>query len=188
MGGLPMGVKPPASDLPRREPPENGRLPRNLFAVIVFIAMAKSIYDYPMLPDRLASHFAASGIPNGWMMKPPFFALYALLVVVSAAVGFLVPRAIATSSDSRTHLPHKEYWLAPERRVETFAFFRRHFAWYGCALLLTEVLAIELAIQANFHSPPRLPAGPLLFLIAAFAVFNLFWTVRIFRRFSKVGG
>jgi hypothetical protein len=167
---------------------ENQRLPQNLFAVIVLMALAKGIYDYPMLPDRLASHFDAFGAPNGWMMKPAFFAVCIAAILTSSVVGFLVPRAIAASPDAKIRLPHKEYWLAPERRGETFRFLKRYFAWYGCALLLIEVLAIEFAIGANYNVPIRFPAGPMLLIVGAFLVFNLFWTVQIFRRFSKMSG
>jgi uncharacterized membrane protein len=177
MGCLPMGLN---------DNKDNQALPRNVFVLIVLLTLAKGLYDYPLLPDRLASHFDVSGTPNGWMMKPAFFAVGIVAIVVSALAGFVVPRAIAATSDARIRVPHKEYWLAPERRAETFAFFKRYFAWYGCALLVTEVLAMEFAIAANSHAPIRLPAGPMLFVISAFVVFNLLWTVRIFRRFSKM--
>ena len=38
-------------------------------------------------------------------------------------------------------------------------------------LLLILVLAMGLAIQANFSSPPRLPTGPILTIIIGFLVF-----------------
>jgi len=166
----------------------DARLPKNLFVVIVFVALAKAAYDYPLLPDRLASHFGASGFPNGWMTKPAFFTIYVALVAFAAAAVFLAPRHIAASSRDKIRLPNKEYWLAAERRPETMAYFRAQFAWYGCAFLLTEVLAMELAIEANFHVPPRLPMGPMLLVVVGFVLFNGFWTVLLIRHFSNPGG
>jgi hypothetical protein len=99
-------------------------------------------------------------------------------------VGFLAPRSIESKSPERLNLPNKEYWLAPERRDETFAFFRRRFAWYSCALLLILVLAMGLAIQANFSSPPRLPTGRILTIIVGFLLFNLVWVIGLIRHFS----
>lgn len=162
--------------------------PRLLFVVTVFVALLKAIYDYPLLPERMASHFGPAGFPNGWMAKPAFFAIYAASAGMAAAVGFLVPRTFAAKSGAGIRLPHKEYWLAPGRRAETFAYFQRHFGWFGLEVLLMEVLTIQLAIQANFRAPPRLAAGPVIGLVAAFVGFTVVWTMRMFRRFSSVPG
>jgi len=161
------------------------RLPWSIFGAIVVCAAAQSIAAFPQLPDRLTSHFGASGLPNGWMSKPAFFALYAAIVALAAFVGLYAPRSIAKKSPERINLPNKEYWLAPERREQTFAFFARSFAWYGCALLLILVLAMGLAIQANFSSPPRLATGPVLAVIGGFVVFNLLWVIQLLRHFSN---
>jgi uncharacterized membrane protein len=161
------------------------RLPRIIFGVIAIIAAAECVLDYRQLPNRMASHFGASGAANGWMTKPAFFAIYAVMIGLSALVGFLAPRSIEKKSPARINLPNKEYWLAPEHRAETFAFFRRSFAWYSCALLLILVLVMGLAIQANFTSPPRMPTGPILSVIIGFVLFNLVWVIGLVRHFSN---
>jgi len=120
------------------------------------------------------------------MPKPAFFVVYAAMICVSAAVGLFAPRSIASKSPDRINLPNKEYWLAPERRDATFAFFRRSFAWYGCVLLLMLVLTMGLAIQANFTAPPRMPAGPILSIIVAFVLFNVAWVIGLLRHFSDL--
>jgi hypothetical protein len=137
-----------------------------------------------MLPDRVASHFAASGIPNGWMTKSQFLMVYAVLILVAAAIEFWVPRSIANKSDARLNLPNKDYWLAPERRDETFAYFNGFFAWYGCVFLFVEVFAMGLAMRANFDTPPQLPTRPIVSDIAGFVLFNAVAVIATFRRFS----
>jgi uncharacterized membrane protein len=161
------------------------RIPRGLFVAIVLAAIAQCIHDFPLLPDRLASHFATSGIPNGWMTKSQFFITYAVLLVPALVVEFWVSRRIANKPDSRLNLPNKEYWLAPERRAETFAYFDSFFAWYGCAFLFVEVFAMGLAMRANFDSPPQLPTGPIVSVIAGFVLFNVAAVIAMFHRFSK---
>jgi uncharacterized membrane protein len=162
------------------------RLPRAIFFAIALSALAQCVVDFPLLPERIASHFGASGAPNGWMTKQVFFLTYGVLIAVAALVGFYPARSIARTSPARINLPNKEYWLAPERRAATMAFFETHFAWYACILLLTEVLAMGLAIQANLNSPPRLANAPILSIILGFLAFNVAFVVRIFRRFSKI--
>jgi uncharacterized membrane protein len=161
------------------------RIPRILFFAIALLAIAQCIHDYPLLPDRLASHFGASGTPNGWMTKSQFFIAFAVILLPALAVEFWVSRSIAKRSDAKVRLPNKEYWLAPERRHETFAYFDSFFAWYGCAFLFVEVFAMGLAMRANFDTPPQLPTGPIVSVIAGFVVFNVVAVMAMFRRFSK---
>ena len=160
------------------------RIPRILFFAIVLLAIAQCAHDYPLLPDRLASHFGASGIPNGWMTKSQFFITFAVILLPALAVEFWVSRSIAKKSDAKLRLPNKEYWLAPERRAETFAYFESFFAWYGCAFLFVEVSAMGLAMRANFDTPPQLPTGPIVSVIAGFILFNIVAVIAMFRRFS----
>jgi uncharacterized membrane protein len=49
---------------------------------ILWIAVA--IY-YPHLPDRVASHFGAGGVPDGWMSKAAF-AAFSLVFPIAIAV------------------------------------------------------------------------------------------------------
>jgi len=160
------------------------RIPRVLFIVIVLLAIAQCVHDYPLLPERLASHFGPSGMPNGWMTKSRFFITFAIVLLPALFVEFLLPMGIAKRPDAKLRLPNKEYWLAPERRAETFAYFDSFFAWYGCAFLLVEVFAMGLAMRANFDTPPQLPTGPIVSVIAGFVLYNVAAVIAMLRRFS----
>jgi uncharacterized membrane protein len=160
------------------------RIPRVLFVVIVLLAIAQCVHDYPLLPDRLASHFGASGMPNGWMTKSQFFITFAVVLLPALAVEFWVSHRIANQPDAKLRLPNKEYWLASERRAETFAYFDSFFAWYGCAFLFVEVFAMDLAMRANFDTPPQLPTGPIVSVIAGFVLYNVAAVIAMLRRFS----
>jgi uncharacterized membrane protein len=160
------------------------RIPNTLFFAIVLAAIAQSVHDFPLLPDRLASHFAASGIPNGWMTKSQFFITYAVLLLPAVVLEFRVARTVRNKPNGKFRLPNKEYWLAPERRSETFAYFENFFAWYGCVFLLVEVIAMGLAMRANFDTPPLLPAGPIASVLSGFVVFNIVAVIAMLRRFS----
>jgi uncharacterized membrane protein len=162
------------------------RIPKVLFFAIVLAAIAQCVHDFPLLPDRLASHFAASGTPNGWMTKQQFFMTYAVMLLPALFVEFWVSHRIAKKPDAKLRLPNREYWLAPEHRSETFAYIDGFFAWYGCALLLVVVFAMGLALRANFDTPPQLPTGPIVSVIAGFVLFNIAAVIAMFRRFSRL--
>ncbi len=61
---------------------------RGLFFAIALMAIAQCIHDFPLLPDRMASHFAASGAPNGWMTKIQFFIVFAIVFLPALFVEF----------------------------------------------------------------------------------------------------
>jgi serine/threonine-protein kinase len=155
-----------------------------LFFAIILAGIAECIHDFSPLPERMASHFSASGMPNGWMTKSQFLLIYVVMLLPAFAVEFWVSHSIASKSDARLRFPNKEYWLAPERRVETFGYFDGFFAWYGCALLFVEVFAMSLAMRANSETPPQLPTGPIVAVIAGFVLYNVAAVIAMFRRFS----
>jgi uncharacterized membrane protein len=162
-------------------------IPKGLFFAIIFAGIAECLHDYPLLPDRLASHFSASGIPNGWMTKPQFFITYAVMLLPALVVEFWVSHRIANKPDAKLRLPNKEYWLAPERRAGTFCYFESFFAWYGCALLFVEVFTMSLAMRANFDAPPQLPTSPIVFVVVGFVLFNVAAVIAMYRRFALPG-
>jgi uncharacterized membrane protein len=180
-----LSLRKPAGSLLEEVNVSDTRVPNTLFFAILVPGMSQCFHDYPLLPNRLASHFSASGNANGWMTKPQFFLTYAVVILPALALEFWVPRRIAGRPDNRLRLPNKEFWLALDRRAETFAYLENFFAWYGCAFLLLEVFAMGLAMRANFQSPPRLPTGPIVFAIVTFALFNVACVTAMFRRFSK---
>jgi uncharacterized membrane protein len=161
------------------------RFPRNIFLATLAAGLLQCIHDFPLLPERMASHFASSGVANGWMTKSQFLMTYAAVLLPALVLEFWLPRRIARKGGKGLNLPNKEYWLAPERRAETFAYFENYFAWYGCAFLALEVFAMGLAMRANLQSPPRMPTVPIVSAIVVFLVFNVAWVVALFRRFSK---
>jgi uncharacterized membrane protein len=162
------------------------RLPKLVFAILVIGAAIYFRSHYAQLPEVVASHFNARGVPNGWQTKSAFFGFLVGVSVLAAVVGFGIPPIIAALPPELINLPNKRYWLAPERRAETMDFLNGYFAWFGCALFAVILLTFNFAIQANLH-PGRLPdATPMWFVLAGFLAFAILGTVRMFKRFGRV--
>lgn len=162
------------------------RLANSLFFAIAVVAVAQCVHDFPLLPERVASHFGPSGMPNGWMTKSQFLTIYAVMILPALAVEFWVARRIAKTPGARINLPNKEYWMAPERRASTVAYFESFFAWYGCAFLLLLVFVMGLALRANLAPSPQLPTGPTVVALGAFVLFNIAAIVAMYHRFSVI--
>ena len=158
---------------------------KSLFFMILVFALVDGLYFFPRLPGRVASHFGAGGAPNGWMTKPQFFLVGVAAIGLAAFVGFAVPRRLAATDASKLNLPNKDYWLAPERRAETFTSLGAYFAWYGCAILTLETIVMHLAMDANLHTPQQFSSAAALALAAGFVTFSLFWLVSLMLRFRR---
>ncbi len=165
---------------------QDSRLPKAIFVVLATLAAIYFWSIYAQLPDVVASHFNARGVANGWQPKSLFFEFFAGAVVIAGFLTFGVPAIFSKIPTAMINLPHKEYWLAPERRDETLAFLNRYFAWFGCALLLVATTAVNYAIGQNLH--PTGPAGAVLLLcfLVGFLIFAITSSIRILTRFSSV--
>jgi uncharacterized membrane protein len=165
---------------------DDPRLPRFLYAVLFLAGLLMSIYYYPQMPERMASHFAADGSVNGWQSRSAFFVLMLLVTSTSAIVGFLAPRQIAARSNARINLPHRDYWLAPERRAETLQFITSTMAWFACGILFVLISGTFLALQANLTPAHRFNSEAMLAVLVGFLIGLLGLLFRLVRHFRKI--
>jgi hypothetical protein len=113
----------------------NTRLPNSILFMLVVLSAVQSAYYTPRIPEILGSHFAKGGAVNAWQTKTAFFSTELAIIVLATVVSFGIPRIIAGMPVSVINLPHKEFWLSPERRDDTLSYIRVWSAWIGCALL-----------------------------------------------------
>jgi len=154
---------------------------RRLFLALLLAAGAQMLRLAAVLPDPVASHFGGSGAADGWMSRDAFVGVYAAVVAASlgplAAVAFGLGRAPV----AWINVPHREHYLAPERREATLAALSEYIAALG-ALALTFLIAVmEMVRVANLATPPRLPDT----FIPALALFAVATVVILIRRFPR---
>jgi len=171
-------------------PPENrdmdARLPKIFFLVLVIYAIANLTYDYPGLPNIVASHFTLNGTANGWQTKQMLYAAFGGVTVLAAGLVFAIPALMGRTKSM--NIPHREYWLAPERLGETQQFIAAWFGWFGCAIFALIYFAFEFAVDTSLHPTNPPAASRLLYLLAAFGAFDVVWIIRLLTRFSRVPG
>ena len=141
---------------------------------------------YPLLPEKIASHFDAQGIPNDWTTKQQFVWLaggtFAGLTLLLCAM----PIIVRIAPPSLINLPNKDYWLGPEQRDATFQFLTTWMLWFAACTLWLLAIVLHAAMVANLQRPPQLmPMWWLLggFLAAVMAL--LFVLMRRFRRTER---
>jgi hypothetical protein len=86
------------------------------------------------------------------------------------------------------NVPHREYWLAPERIDSTIGYLRGHAVWF--AVLFTALLCFVHweVVQANMRTPARLAAQPFVIGLVAYVVAVLFWIAAMIRHFRQRPG
>jgi len=139
-------------------------------AAVVFLLLSGTA-----LPEHVASHFVADGSANSSMPRGAYLGLMVGLTVglpfLLALPGWLMQRVPL----SLVRLPHKEYWLAPERRASTLAFMTRRSTMFGAFVIVFLCYVHWLVVEANRAAPPYLATRPLVAGLLAFAICTMVW-------------
>ena len=162
------------------------RMPKIVYFLMLLMGLLEGMRAYPQLPDRMASHFDFYGRPDGWQPKEAFFLLMAVVNGMTGLMGFLIPFVSAAAPTEFINVPRKDYWLAPERREETFRFLRTHLEWFACGVLFVLLYAASQAINANLPEHAPFAAQGLLYVLAGFLLLTLAGTIRLMRHFYRV--
>ena len=157
---------------------------RRIFLTLIALAIMQIFYYYPQMPAVVASHFDGLGAPNDWSSKNGFFGLYAAILVVLVAVFIFVPGWSEKRARFAMKIPHRDYWLAPERLAQTRVFFRRQMLLMGVVHVSLAIYAIQLAILANFAGQPRLHPS-IGWALACYFVFLVAWLIHFYHHFRK---
>lgn len=157
------------------------------YALLAFVWLAFAIYVWwssAHLPERVATHFGPTGAPNGWQTQAGYlrFTLIFGTVIPGFVLGtFLLIRRL---NGWGLNIPHKDYWLAPERRQETMDFVQRR--GVGMAgLMLFFLTSVHYSILVA-NAQPHASLPPTFFiLVGVFLVATLAWSVTLIRHFYR---
>jgi hypothetical protein len=162
------------------------RFPALVYFLLLTLGVLQWVNVYAQLPETMASHFSADGTPNGWQSKQAFFVLTAISIAITSLPAFFLTRGIRKRSPGNISLPHKEYWLAPEHREETWRYLGIHLAWFGCGLLVVLLYGISQAINFNLPNIHRFDSRGMWYVLGGFLVFLILWLTRFLRHFYKL--
>ena len=85
----------------------DSRLPKLVFVLLVVLAAFYFSSLYSRLPDVVASHFDAHGLPNGWQTKTAFFGFFVAITALATVLALAVPRIIRAVPVDLVNLPNK---------------------------------------------------------------------------------
>ena len=160
------------------------KFPLLLFVMFLAAAAASILHFAEQLPELVAVHFDAAGRANGFMTRTGCrdFMLAStlgvpLLIVIATT---LLPRVLPVSL---INLPHREYWLAPDRAHDSLVFLSEQGLWFGCILVLFLAAVDGMLVKANAASPPQFPGALFIAMLILFFCAIAVWGLRMVRRF-----
>ena len=150
-----------------------------------FVFALTLISTFERLPERVASHFNASGAADGWMSRGNYLAFIVSLAVFLPGIVVGLCFALRYMPAWTFNLPNRDYWLAPGRRAATNAHFFRQSLWFAC-LAIAFVIGVHLTIvEANSHFPPRLSLPLLLACLGGFLGGMVIWILKLLWPFLR---
>lgn len=151
-----------------------------MIGYVVFLVCTVSL-----LPQRMATHFDASGHPNGWMGRSS-------AVIFQGVVGLILPLVIAAAfftirfvPPKRINIPRRDFWFAAGRRDETCTYFARQGFWLASLLVLLQGMVWYQLIESNSKNIPQLSSSGLFVTLGVFGVAMTAWGLSFFRHFTK---
>jgi uncharacterized membrane protein len=132
---------------------------RALYGIVVVVRIATLVWAWLNLPEQIATHFGASGAPDGWGSRSGYLAVD-ILISAALILGFpMLVGLLSRGSGAGVNIPHKEYWFRPENRPG----FRRRMTTDmlfigGATGLLLSWIDVEI-VRANALATPVMGAS-----------------------------
>lgn len=159
-------------------------LPPILFLLLALAVIAQAFWQHARLPERVATHFNAAGQADGWMTRDNQTKAHVGLVLFIAILLEGLARLSPRLPDGLVNLPHRDYWLAAERRTATYAWIAGLIRLIGCVLLMFFLALFHLVYRANLRATPMLTAPAGLLVGGLLATVGLLLAA-VFLRFAR---
>lgn len=157
----------------------HGRL---VLVLVAVIAVAQVAIGYSVLPANMASHFDATGSPDAWTGRDAFVLLWLVILGSLVTMCLGVPWLVGRMPTNLINMPHRDYWLAPERRGEAMRIMASLMGWMGVGTLVLMMGMWQLTVDANL-SRGNLSQSAWWWLVG-YSVFVAVWLVAMFRAFA----
>lgn len=141
------------------------------------------VATYARLPERVAAHFGANGIANGWMTRDGYFWFMVGIVTFVSLTMLAAFGSIRFLPNSMINIPRRDYWLAPERRDETAGTLMGYGLWM-IGLNALFFLAIHLLVVAANEAQPVRLSFSFWWMLAAYLATTGAFVFKLYRRFA----
>jgi uncharacterized membrane protein len=158
--------------------------PQVTFITLGLIALGQVFWQHAHLPARVATHFDATGAVNGWMTRDALATLHAGTLLFMAAIFQGLALLQSRLPRNLVNIPHRDFWLSPERAAATHAWVGRIILLLGCGIFVFFIGLFHLLYRANQAPEPRLAAG-VWWLTGALLVFVVSTLAVLLKKFGR---
>lgn len=162
-------------------------LTRIVFVVTMLIAGGFVYVTSQSLPDRVASHFGASGLADSFMTRGGYLKFMLCFVVGLPLVMVVSMTSLFRRAGTRMNLPNRDYWLADARREATVAFLINHAMRLAIGLTVFLCFVHKLVVDANTRTPPALDSASIIAALAVFLLCVTLWVAWLYFAFRLPG-
>lgn len=155
------------------------------FLVLIALLGALVWHSAQTLPAVVASHFAASGRADGYLPRATYAVFITALVVGVPLLLALFPAAAIRGEGRTLNLPHRDYWLAPQRCAQTIGYLRAQGRWLALIVALFLGHVHWLVVQAHQLQPPVLSSRSMVAALLVFVLVLLLWLRALVARFRR---
>ncbi len=163
----------------------NRSIAQKFFYITFFAGVFGIFYFYQFLPDTIAVHFGFSGKADRTSGREVFIYINLIVFVFIFGLFFLIDWLTPKLPESSFNLPHKKYWLAPERREQSLKMNSAVLFWIGGLTNLFLLLMVYSIYEANMPQTPELSSGFWLFMILYLAAIT-YVTIKFYKYFNKI--
>ena len=154
-----------------------------VFLLLLFYAVFQQWYYYGKLPQRVAVHFNFQGTADGWVARQSLPLISLGTIVFLALLFWGISKLIRRVPDNLINLPNNAYWLASERREQTYRDIYLYLMLMANLTILFMLVLfqdlIRFNLSAGIHSLRFWPV--VVFYILAISLLSL----KMILRFSK---
>jgi len=131
----------------------NMRIGRAFYIVAILICAFEIVRLWNISPTQMAVHFDIQGYPDRFASKDEFFWNQIQTLLILIAVSILPQILFQFLPANLINMPNREYWLAPERRVEAVDRLSSFAATMFGVIFLAIQAGFEISAFANLQSP-----------------------------------
>ena len=170
---------------PSHPVPSTARYATVIYCLYAVLTLLQHVSYWRVLPERVATHFGPGGEPNDWMDRTAAAILLGGFQLVFPLLLLSVVRLLKWTPNAFINIPHREYWLAPERRETALAWLARPMSGMAGLTAALLVATSHLTFRANVRAG-RLEEFPFFVCLAIYLAGTFLLVIRILRRFGRV--
>ncbi len=155
------------------------RIGRVVFITALLICLLEIARLWRIAPEQMAAHFNLAGDPDRFVSKAEFFLFQIQMLFVVVLVSLPLQVLFLILPPDLINMPHREYWLAPERRTETVARLSDFGSLMFGVILLAILAAFEISVYANVQTPIHFNAGLMGVVMAIAMSFIVLMLIRL---------